>query len=492
VNQVFTTQINLFIRLRRTLPSLLVVFLTLSSAQAATQVTGARNWVGGGKQQFVFDVSDHTKVSSFSLDKPRRLVLDLKNTRFRKPLPQFNLRGTDVIRVRSGSPKKTVGRIVFDLKKQMAWKVTQLDAKGSYGKRVLLELFDQAGKPQTAALTAQPKSNFSKRNKPVAAKPSPVLAPVAAASARTSAHKAKTTAFASSRDIIVAIDAGHGGKDPGAIGHRGAKEKDIVLAIARATLKEMNKMKGLKPVLVRDGDYFIHLKNRRDIARKKYNADVFISIHADSFRNKQAKGASVFTLSQNGASSATAKYLANKENMADFIGGFNPGNGSKSLSETILTVAMDGVLAESNRVGQNVLNEMGGVSRLHKRHVENAGFLVLKNPDMLSILVETGFISNPGEEKKLRNRSHQRKIAKAIASGTSRYFDDHPIPGTYYAKKREKQRLKNKLAKHVVSRGDTLSAIANRYRVSMTSLKRVNEIQTDRLHVGKVLLIPRA
>lgn len=470
MSRVFITHINLLKGFKCIFLSVFVVLFTLASVQAATQVTGARNWVGGGKQQFVFDVSEHPKVSSFMLDKPRRLVLDLKNTQFRKPLPRFNLRGTDVLRVRSGSPKKTVGRIVFDLKKQVTWKVTPLDPKGRYGKRVLLELFDSA------------ESN----------KPSPVLAPVAAASARTSAPKAKPTAIASSRDIIVAIDAGHGGKDPGAIGHRGTREKDIVLAIARATLKEMNKVKGLKPVLVRDGDYFIHLKNRRDIARKKYNADVFISIHADSFTNKQAKGASVFTLSQNGASSATAKYLANKENMADFIGGYNPGNGSKSLSETILTVAMDGVLAESNRVGQNVLNEMGGVSRLHKRHVENAGFLVLKNPDMLSILVETGFISNPGEEKKLRNKSHQRKIAKAIASGTSRYFEDHPIPGTYYAKKREQQRLKNGFAKHVVSRGDTLSAIASRYRVSMTSLKRLNEIQTDRLLVGRVLLIPRA
>jgi N-acetylmuramoyl-L-alanine amidase len=486
VSQVLLTQINLPMRFKFVVTSLLVIFLSLSHAQAA-QVTGARIWTGEGKQQFIFDVSDHMKISDFSLDKPRRLVLDLKNTQFRKPLPEFNLKGTDVLRVRSGAPKKSVSRIVFDLKKSVSWKITPLDAKGPYGKRILVELFSQKTSPQTTGPITRPKPSYSKPIKSAAVKASPVVAPV-----RPSAYQAKTPPLTSSRDIIVAIDAGHGGKDPGAIGHRGTKEKDLVLAIARQTLKEMNKIKGLKPVLVRDGDYFIHLKNRRDIARKKYNADVFISIHADSFTNKQANGASVFTLSQNGASSATAKYLANKENMADFIGGYNPGNGSKSLSETILTVAMDGVLAESNRVGQNVLNEMGSVSRLHKRHVENAGFLVLKNPDMLSILVETGFISNPGEEKKLRNKNHQRKIAKAIASGTSRYFEDHPIPGTYYAKKREQQRLKNKMGKHIVSRGDTLSAIANRYRVSMTSLKRVNEIQTDRLHVGKVLLIPRA
>ena len=453
--------------------SFLAVALCLAQAEASSQITGARLWTGGGKQQFVFDVSSHMKVNSFALNNPQRLVLDLKNTHLRKPFPRFNLQNTNVKKVRTGSPGKSVTRIVFDLNAPLKWKVTALDAKGRYGKRILLELFGDGKKPSAAQVDGRPKPALFK---PLKSKPAGNILAVKR----------------SSRDIIVAIDAGHGGKDPGALGHRGSKEKDLVLAIARETYKAMNKVNGLKPVLVRDGDYFIHLKKRRDIARKKYNADVFISIHADAFTNKQAHGASVFTLSQNGATSATARYLADKENNADFIGGYQIKNGSESLSETILTVAMDGVLAESDRVGQIVLKEMGGVSRLHKKHVERAGFLVLKNPDMLSILIETGFISNPGEEKKLRNKRHQRKIAKAIVNGTSRYFEEHPIPGTYYAMKREQQRIRNKHAKHVVSRGDTLSGIANRYRVSMASLKRVNSIQSDRLLVGKILLIPKA
>lgn len=463
------SRINAFCH--RAFVGILVVWLAFAEAEAASQVTGARLWAGDGKQQFIFDVSAHMKIHSFSLLKPSRLVLDLSNTEFRRPLPKLDLSATNVKKVRTGSPKKSVARIVFDLDAPLTWKVTPLAAKGPYGKRIMVELFGDKTKLQSTKMI----------------RPRPSTQPL-----KYSANGQRSILSASSgRDVIVAIDAGHGGKDPGALGHEGAKEKDLVLAIARETYAAMKKVKGLKPVLVRDGDYFIRLKNRRDIARNKHQADVFISIHADAFDNKRARGASVFTLSKNGATSATARYLANKENNSDFIGGYKIENGSDSLSETILTVAMDGVLAESDRVGQNVLNEIGSVSHLHKRHVERAGFLVLKNPDMLSILIETGFISNPAEEKKLRNKSHQRKIAKAIINGTSRYFRDHPIPGTYFAKVREKQRLESNHAKHVVGRGDTLIGIANRYRVSMASLKRVNEIQSNRLSIGKILLIPK-
>lgn len=319
----------------------------------------------------------------------------------------------------------------------------------------------------------------------MAAKPA-VLAPISAVPAGLPNR---------SRDIIVAIDAGHGGKDPGAIGHHGSKEKDVVLAIARELHKQMSTVKGLKPVLIRDGDYFIHLKKRRDIAREKYSADVFISVHADAFSNKKANGASVFVLSQNGASSTTASYLADRENSADLIDGFDISNANASLSEMILNVAMDGVLAESNNVGRLILKELGSVSRLHKKQVEHAGFMVLKSPDMLSLLVETGFISNPTEENLLKNPNHQRSLARAIVKGTHQYFENNPIPGTYYAMKNEKRYVEKnaeKVEKHVVSQGDTLSTIASRYRISTLDLKRVNDIRDDQLRVGKVLLIPEA
>lgn len=456
--------------LANTLVLLGLVLFGNSAAVADSQILGARLWTGEGKQQFVFDVSRHVKYKMFKLENPHRLVLDVYNTQLRSPLPKFNLRNTDVIKVRTGAPRKSVSRIVFDLDLPVDWKVTSLNESGRYGKRLMVELFR--------------KETFAKaKSRP---KPPPITKP------RLQEELVSSFPSYPARDIVVALDAGHGGKDPGAIGHRGTLEKDIVLAIAREVQREMNKTKGLKAVMVRDGDYFIHLKKRRDIARKKYNADVFISIHADSFKNKKAKGASVFTLSQNGASSAAASYLADKENKADFIGGYNPENHSDNLSEAILTVALDGVRAESSRVGESVLKEIGGVSRLHKRHVEHAGFVVLKNPDMLSILVETGFISNPGEEKNLRKKSHQKKVANAIVSGTNRYFNEHPIPGTYYALKRDQQRYKQQLAKYVVTKGDTLSGIASRYQVSMDNLKRLNAIRSDRLHIGKVLLIPKA
>lgn len=316
------------------------------------------------------------------------------------------------------------------------------------------------------------------------------------------------------RDIVVAIDAGHGGKDPGATGYHGTKEKDVVLAIARELHKQMSTVKGLKPVLVRDGDYFIHLKKRRDIARDKYKADVFISVHADAFTNRKANGASVFVLSQNGASSTTASYLADRENSADLIEGFDISNANENLSEMILNVAMDGVLAESNDVGGQILKELGDVSRLHKKQVEHAGFMVLKSPDMLSLLVETGFISNPAEEKQLNSPSHQRSLARAIVKGTHLYFERNPIPDTYYAMKHEQRFAQARLekntapvapavdsaskaalleqAQHVVARGETLSGIASRYRVSMTDLKRVNGIRDDQVTEGKVLRIPQA
>lgn len=316
------------------------------------------------------------------------------------------------------------------------------------------------------------------------------------------------------RDIVVAIDAGHGGKDTGAIGYQGTKEKDVVLAIARELHNQMSTVKGLKPVLIRDGDYFIHLKKRRDIAREKYKADVFISVHADAFSNSTAAGASVFVLSQNGASSTTASYLADHENRADLIEGFDLNNANESLSEVILNVAMDGVLAESNDVGGQVLKELGVVSRLHKKQVEHAGFMVLKSPDMLSMLVETGFISNPSEEKMLKDPSHQRNLARAIVKGAHRYFEKNPIPGTYYAMKHEQRFAQAnlgtattlstssnaspekvadaRLEKHVVVKGETLSGIASRYRVSTADLKRLNGMQDDKVTEGKVLRIPQA
>jgi len=541
----------------------------------ATTLSAARVVTSNAKQQFVFDVSDAVDFKAFTLSKPNRLVLDLKNTQIKTALSQLNVSGTVVSSIRGGYFQPGMARIVFDLKQPAKWQTRRLASDGRHGQQLVLEFMSSAPvqlstqsqfktipgvaaasysktnnttsnttpntTPNTNQMTSQtplsaPAKALVKNTEPtptVTKVISPVVAaPVLVASASAlslpkpavlaqpavkqtpelrpvvsqqpvPAVVAKLPVLASipavpaslpqrSRDIIVAIDAGHGGKDPGAIGHQGSKEKDVVLAIARELHKQMSTVKGLKPVLIRDGDYFIHLKNRRDIARNKYNADVFISVHADAFSNRKANGASVFVLSQNGASSTTASYLADRENSADLIDGFDISNANASLSEMILNVAMDGVLAESNNVGHQILKELGSVSRLHKKQVEHAGFMVLKSPDMLSLLVETGFISNPTEENLLKSSSHQRNLARAIVKGTHQYFENNPIPGTYYAMKNEKRYVGKNVEKHVVSPGDTLSTIASRYRISMLNLKRVNDIRDDQLWVGKVLLIPEA
>ena len=438
---------------------------------SATDITGARIWQGKGKQQFIFDISSTIKYKVSRYSKPDRLVIDLKNTRLKTSLSKINLQGSAVKKIRSGVQKRNGLRLVFDLSQPVKWKAITLAPKGQYGKRLLIEL----------APVRMVKSNQVKKIKTYPVKKTAITA-----------HKnmlVKKT-LRRSKEVIVAIDAGHGGKDPGAIGAGGTHEKDIVLAIARELKRQMNKVKGLKAVLIRDGDYFVKLKTRRKLARDKHNADVFISIHADAFKNSSARGASVFILSQHGASSATASYLADRENKADFIGGYVKSN-DEERNEAILSVAMDGVLAESNNVGHAVLTQLKQVSHLHKRSVEQAGFMVLKSPDILSILVETGFITNRKEEKLLKSKRYQRKIAKAIVKGTQSYLMGSPIPGTYFAD-RKRRIAQTKQARHTVVSGETLSSIADSYLVSLANLRRVNAIRGDKLRVGKVLLIPRA
>jgi N-acetylmuramoyl-L-alanine amidase len=280
------------------------------------------------------------------------------------------------------------------------------------------------------------------------------------------------------RDLVIAIDAGHGGEDPGAIGHRGTREKDVVMAIARKLERLISRQRGMRAVMVRDSDYYIGLRKRVEIARK-HKADMFISIHADAFHNKSAKGASVYALSQRGASNETARWLAESENASDFIGGVSLEDKDDLLTSVLLDLSMNGKVEASLELGDYVLSELKGVSRVHKRNVGQAGFAVLKSPDIPSILVETAFISNPSEEKKLRSPSYQQKMAESILKGVRTYFARNEVPGTLLAQRR-----------HVIARGENLSVIADQYNVSLKELRTQNALKTDRLKVGEVLLIP--
>jgi N-acetylmuramoyl-L-alanine amidase len=294
------------------------------------------------------------------------------------------------------------------------------------------------------------------------------------------------------RVLIIALDAGHGGEDPGAVGHRGAREKEVVLAIARDLKGLIDAEPGFKAVLVRTGDYFIPLRKRTEIARRA-NADLFISIHADAFTRTSAFGASVFALSDGGATSETARLLADRENRSDLIGGVGGvslGNKDQVLASVLLDLSMTATLSASLDVGHQVLTSIGRITPLHKRRVEQAGFMVLKSPDIPSILVETGFISNPGEAQKLVTRSHQQALARAMHGGIREYFHRNPPPGTRVAALKADGKIAQGPREHTVRGGDTLSMIATRYNVSLSALRQANGLGDDQIRVGQVLKVP--
>ena len=278
--------------------------------------------------------------------------------------------------------------------------------------------------------------------------------------------------------VHVVIDAGHGGKDPGAVGRRGTREKTVVLDIARKLAALIKKEPGMRPVMIREGDYYIGLRQRINKARK-HNADLFISIHADAFRDRRARGSSVFVLSNRGASSEMARWLAAKENAADLAGGVSIDDKDDVLASVLLDLSQSASREASHEVASNMLDELKRVGKTHKSTVQSAGFMVLKSPDIPSILVETAFISNPTEETNLRSSKYQEKLAKAMLNGIRDYFDNNPPPGTLRVAR-----------KHTIKSGDTLSEIAAAYQVSLSSLRGFNSLKSDRLRVGDTLRIP--
>lgn len=426
-------------------------------ASAATQVKGVRVWKAPDHTRFVFDLNKAVSHHVFTLDDPHRVVIDLKKSSAKKIFGTLDLGNTAVTQVRAAKQDNGNLRIVLDASQALQPKSFVLAPNQQYGHRLVLDLYD---KSHQTVKTEQS-----------------VYKPVATASSAGRRY----------RDIVVAIDAGHGGEDPGASGRNGTKEKTVVLQIARELANQLKREKGIRPVLIRDGDYYLKLDKRRRLASEKHNADMFISIHADAFTDSSAKGASVYTLSRKGATSGMARYLAEKENKADLIGGVHLEEDNEQVRKLIVDLAMEGVLEHSFYVGKSILGEMGSVARLHKNRVEQAGFMVLKSPEMVSILVETGFISNPQEERLLRSRAHQKKMASAIVKGVRSYFNQYPIPGTYHAQKRQ---ASGQYAKHKIRRGDTLSAIADNYQVSVNAIRRMNGMKNDAIQVGKVLLIP--
>ncbi len=383
----------------------LVLFLLLLSVgeafSANNQVNAFRVWDSSDRTLIVFDLKKAPNYKKFSLDKPDRIVIDLKQGSLKGKLPKFKRSHAFVKKLRTAAQKNNVYRFVVDTKAGIGHKVYPLPPNKRYGHRLIVELFDK-----NAAASAQRKSS-----KPALPRRQPKL-----------------------RDVIVAIDAGHGGKDPGALGSLGTKEKMITLKIAKKLKRVIDRQKGMRAVLIRKDDYFVSLRKRIVLARDA-KADMFISIHADAFNNPKVKGSSVYVLSERGASDEASKWLADQENSVDLLGGVTLDDKDEVVARVLLDLSQTATIEASATVAGNILSEIRRVGPVHKNSVQHARFVVLKSPDIPSLLVETAFISNPREERRLRDGRYQDKLANAILKGVKKYFRTNPLPNTYLARK---------------------------------------------------------
>ena len=448
-----SAHVNLWSILIQTRLLITVVHLCLMEvAYASTSVDGLRVRPSPERTRVVFDLAQPAEHKIFTLGNPDRVVIDISEADLTVDVGELKLDGTQISRVRAS--RRNAGkdvRVVFDMIRAVEPRSFVLEPIMQYGDRLVIDLYDKD----------LPKAqNVGK-------------------SVKTIQHR---------RNVIVAIDAGHGGDDPGAIGPTRLYEKDVVLGIAKDLAALFNKEPGFKAVLVRKGDYFIALRKRTEIARES-QADVFLSIHADAFKTPKVSGASVYAISQRGATSETARWLAEKENRSDLIGGVGSLKDKEDdLAFTLLDLSMTHNLTFSLEMGELVLEQLGKVNKLHKKSVEQAAFAVLKSPDIPSLLIETGYISNPGEERRLGNRAHQGKLAKAIFEGVRSRIFSSPPTGSYLAW--IKQGQNGPQVTHVIKRGDTLSEIAQRYRVSFEQLKAINGLRSDTIRIGQKLKIP--
>jgi N-acetylmuramoyl-L-alanine amidase len=434
-----------------------VLLLVTGSAAGAATVQNVRAWSGPEGTRVVFELSGPVEHRVFALANPDRVVIDLPNASAAVGLNLIDPKGA-VTALRTGARPGGELRLVLELNDTARPKTFLLAPHEQYGHRLVVDL-----------------------------PPSQATAVV---------RRAPQPSTDSGRDVVVVIDAGHGGEDPGASGRGGAREKDVVLAIARKLATEVNNQPGMRAVLVRDGDYFVSHRKRMEIAHAA-RADFFISIHADSYRDSQAKGATVYVLSDKGASDEAALLLAQRENASDLIGGVSLADKDQLLARVLLDLSQSAALNASTAAGQRLIRRMSTVTAMRRREVQQAPFLVLKSPDIPSVLVETAYISNPREEASLRSAKYQSALAAALKQGIVDYFAVNPPEGSYFASHTPAASPVPAATaavtpvRHVIARGETLSEIAERYRVSSASIRRTNSLRTDVLRVGQVLTIPR-
>lgn len=437
-----------------------VLMLLANMAVLAQQsVDGIRIRPDPEKTRVVFDLSGPVDHKLFMLENPARLVIDLNDTEMHRDelkneIAELSLEATPIASLRFSPPSQENLRVVLDLKQEVKPRSFILKPIAQYRDRLVIDLFTEDQQVETPI---QGVDSSSQRP----------------------------------REIVIAIDPGHGGDDPGAIGAGNLYEKKVVLAIARELKAIADRTYGYKGVLTRQGDYYVEHRKRTAIAREN-ESDVFISIHADGWKTNSPNGASVYAISESGATSEMAEWLAEKENRADLIGGV----GSVSLDDkddmlagVLLDLSQTASLSASLEMGEAILLGIKPISRLHKKNVEQAAFIVLKSPDIPSLLIETGFISNPGDARKLAATKHQKKLAAGIFAGINQYFSRIPPTGTLLAARQNA--TPRPTITHVIRRGDTLSEIALRYNIGFEDLKRENALSSNTIRIGQTLRIPQ-
>lgn len=453
--------INKLFRRRKLALVLAIVALFWQSTVVAASVEEVRLWRAPDSTRLVFDLSNAVDYNIFNLDNPERVVIDIRDSTFLADLTPLEFADSPVTAIRTGIRNGDDLRLVLDLAQRVQYQSFTLGANGEFRDRLVIDLYD----PRSAVVPEQSNTRTV------------TTLPVVQTDNR--------------RDIVVAVVAGHGGEDPGAPSHnRRFWEKDVTLAIARAIEDRLRQTPGYSPFMLRDGDYSVPLKTRPVIARDS-RVDIYISIHADSYRRSEVQGVTIYALSGETADQENIRRVEEKENLADLLGGVagdtRIADVEDDLALTLLDLSMAWSMEQSVTLGAHILDTLDGVARLRKDKVQGGNLWELRSPDIPSILIETGYISNPDEAARLNSASYQRTMAGAIVQGVENYFYESPPMGTLVAWQKENGVMPES---YIVKRGDSLSMVAQRFQVSLAELKSSNGLRNDTIRIGQTLTIP--